>query len=333
LEKASDNLKSLNAQLQYYNRNLENKVAERTHELQDKNMQLSENLESLQEMQKQIIQQEKLASLGALTQGIAHEIKNPLNFINNFSSLSLELIEDLKACVTEREKNGQFQEAWQLLQLLQQNLGKIHDHSIRMDGIVVSMLSHSKESKGQKEPTSLNYLLKEYVALAIKSFEQKSPLLAIHVATNYDANLQKINVVSQDIGRALMNILDNAFYAVALRKQLSEGTFTPTIEISSEQKPQWVEISIRDNGMGIPEENRSKIFQPFFTTKPTGTGTGLGLSIAYDIIVHEHNGEIHVYSKQNEFTEFLIRFPCKPEKIPKASVNAFLSSSPPSQEK
>lgn len=313
LERASEDLKSLNAQLQYYNRNLENKVAERTHELQEKNVQLSDTLETLQEMQKQIIQQEKLASLGALTQGIAHEIKNPLNFINNFSSLSLDLIEDLKICIPEEERTAQAQEALHLLMLLQQNLGKIHDHSIRMDGIVVSMLSHSKESKGLKEPTNLNHLLKEYVALATKSFEQKHPRTPIHVATEFDPSLHKISIVSQDIGRALMNILDNAFYAV-LQKKITTPEFGPSIRITSVQHGDSVEILIRDNGNGIPESNRTKIFQPFFTTKPTGTGTGLGLSIAYDIVVHEHNGEIHVNSKEGEFTEFVIKLQSKQDK-------------------
>lgn len=314
LEKASENLKSLNAQLQYYNRNLENKVSERTHELQEKNEQLSDTLESLQEMQKQIIQQEKLASLGALTQGIAHEIKNPLNFINNFSSLSLELIEDLKKCVPETE-DPHIMEALQLLSHLHLNLEKIHTHSIRMDGIVVSMLSHSKDSKGQKEPTNLNHLLKEYATLAIKSFEQKHPHVSITIETEFDSNLQKVSIVSQDIGRALMNIFDNAFYAVLLQKEVSGGEFIPSIKIASHQLSECIEISIQDNGVGIPEENRLKIFQPFFTTKPTGTGTGLGLSIAYDIIVHEHNGEIKVNSTEGKLTEFLIRLPFKTDHL------------------
>lgn len=315
LEKASENLKTLNTQLQYYNRNLENKVTERTSELEVKNIQLSETLETLQEMQKQIIQQEKLASLGALTQGIAHEIKNPLNFINNFSSLSLDLIEDLKVSIPNKEPTPEAQETVQLLSLLQLNLGKIHDHSIRMDGIVASMLSHSKESKGQKELTNLNHLLKEYTTLTTKNFQQKHPDLSVNVETIYDIHLQKTNIVSQDIGRALMNILDNAFYSVSRQMELKGSGFTPTISISTKQHAEGVEIAIRDNGIGIPEANRGKIFHPFFTTKPTGTGAGLGLSIAYDIIVHEHGGKIEFNTEEGVFTEFIITLPSKQEKL------------------
>ena len=312
LEKASDNLKTLNAQLQYYNRNLENKVTERTHELQDKNIELKETLASLQEMQKQIIQQEKLASLGALTQGIAHEIKNPLNFINNFASLSLELIDDLKKTLTALPEEGQ-DEVRELASHLQTNLEKIHSHSVRMDGIVVSMLRHSKDSKGQKELTNLNSLLKEYVALSKKSFEQKNSLMNVDIEMILDPNLKKAYVVSQDIGRALMNILENAFYALS-QKQKTTPDFQPKLIITSENLSEDIKITIRDNGIGIPEGNRPRLFHPFFTTKPTGTGTGLGLSIAYDIVVHEHAGEIHVQSKEDEFTEFQLRIPSRETK-------------------
>ena len=165
----------------------------------------------------------------------------------------------------------------------------------------------------------LNHLLKEYIALATKSFEQKHQHVSINIKTDFDPNLQKTSVVSQDIGRALMNIFDNAFYAVLLQKEIIRSEFTPTINIASKQQAESVEISIRDNGVGITEANRLKIFQPFFTTKPTGTGTGLGLSIAYDIIVHEHNGEIRVNSKEGEYTEFIIRLPCKAEKMLKST--------------
>lgn len=309
LETASGNLKAFNKQLEDYNRNLENKVVERTKELQSKNEQLRETLASLKEMQKQVIQQEKLAALGSLTHGIAHEIKNPLNFINNFSSLSVELLEDLCTLALPTDNNSKNEEARHLLNNLKINLQKIHDHSMRIDGIVVSMLKHSKDSKGKKEPTDLNQLLKEYLQLTKKNFQEKYPNIPINFEIHLDPNLKPTNIISQDIGRSLINILDNAFYAVNQRQQHTKEGYHPCISIRSQQLENAVEIAIRDNGMGIPKENRDRLFHPFFTTKPTGTGTGLGLSIAYDIVVLEHAGEIKVNSQEGEFAEFIIHLP------------------------
>lgn len=311
LETATENLKAFNAQLEDYNRNLETKVDERTKELQYKNEQLRDTLNTLKEMQKQVLQQEKLAALGSLTQGIAHEIKNPLNFINNFSSLSVELLEDLYKQISEASAADSPEEVQNLINHLKVNLQKIHDHSLRVDGIVVSMLKHSKETKGQKDAINLNQLLKEYLALSTKTYAEKHPNIKIDLETNFDPNLRLTNIVSQDIGRGILNILDNAYYAVAEKREIQGDAFTPKVSITSKQLEDSVEILIRDNGLGIPKENREKLFHPFFTTKPTGTGTGLGLSIAYDIVVQEHAGEIKVNTEEGAFTEFIIHIPNK----------------------
>lgn len=311
LETATENLKAFNAQLEDYNRNLESKVTERTKELQLKNEQLRDTLNTLKEMQKQVLQQEKLAALGSLTQGIAHEIKNPLNFINNFSSLSVELLDDISKQMPTSKETEKMQEVQNLLNHLKINLQKIHSHSLRVDGIVVSMLKHSKETKGQKEPANLNQLLKEYLTLSRKTYEEKHPDINVEVETRLDPNLRLTSIVSQDIGRGLMNILDNAYYAILEKHEQAGSAYKPKVSITSKQLEDCVEILIRDNGIGIPKENREKLFHPFFTTKPTGTGTGLGLSIAYDIIVQEHSGEIKVNTEEGQFTEFVIRLPNK----------------------
>ncbi|MBA2728625.1 MAG: AAA family ATPase [Parachlamydiaceae bacterium] len=309
LKSASDNLKVFNKQLEDYNRNLENKVIDRTKELQLKNEQLNQTLSTLKSMQKQVIQQEKLAALGSLTHGIAHEIKNPLNFINNFSSLSVELLEDLSSLYPQSKEELKDLEIQNLLSNLKTNLQKIHEHSLRIDGIVVSMLKHSKDSKGQKEMADINLLLKEYLLLSKKNFAEKYPGTSIEIDMDLDPDLRPTNIISQDIGRSLINILDNAFYAVNQRQQQSPTDYHPCISIKSQQLENLVEIAIKDNGLGIPKENRERLFHPFFTTKPTGTGTGLGLSIAYDIVVQEHAGEIKVVSQEGEFTEFIIHLP------------------------
>jgi signal transduction histidine kinase len=244
-----------------------------------------------------------------LTHGIAHEIKNPLNFINNFSSLSVEILNDLDTLANAEISKSKLTEAHQLLNDLKTNLQKIHEHSQRIDGIVISMLKHSKETKSQKEPADINQLLKEYVYLMKKNYNEKFPETNVSVNLQLDPKVKLTNVVSQDIGRSLINILDNAFYAVNQRQQNSSTTYYPQILIRSKQMGNTIEIAIRDNGLGIPKENRDRLFHPFFTTKPTGTGTGLGLSIAYDIVVQEHEGEIHVNTKEGEFTEFIIEIP------------------------
>lgn len=325
LETASDNLKVFNKQLEDYNRNLEGKVIERTKELQSKNEQLRDTLSALKGMQKQVIQQEKLAALGSLTHGIAHEIKNPLNFINNFSSLSVELLNNLSALNTPTGDKEKDLETLSLLKDLKINLQKIHDHSLRIDGIVVSMLKHSKDSKGEKELTDLNALLREYLQLTKKNFQEKFPDTAVDIELNLDPHLKPANIVVQDIGRSVMNILENAFYAVNQKLQETKEPYKPCISIRSQQLEHQIEISIRDNGVGIKKENRERLFHPFFTTKPTGTGTGLGLSIAYDIIVQEHTGEIVVQTQEGEFAEFIIHLPSFDRHISQEEASALSS--------
>lgn len=305
LEVATDNLRNLNRKLESYSHDLENKVGDRTRELQQKNIQLSETLQTLKEMQKQIVQQEKLAAFGALTQGVAHEIKNPLNFINNFSSLSMDLLQDLSNIV-EKLKGKDDKEAQSLIQDLNINMQKICEHSKRADKIVMSMLQHSKATKGSKELVNLNLLFSEYLYISKNQAKQKYPDLHVEIVTCFDPNLKNVYVVPQDIGRVLLNLLDNALFDLREKVKKVGEDFSPKIEITTQQDHNTAKIIIRDNGMGIKKEHHEKIFQPFFTTKPTGTGVGLGLSIAYDIISKEHEGSITFKSIENEFTEFVI---------------------------
>lgn len=309
LEAASENLKAFNTQLEDYNKNLEHKVANRTKELQAKNEQLRDTLNTLKEMQKQVVQQEKLAALGSLTHGVAHEIKNPLNFINNFSSLSIELLQELGSSLGESISAKGKETVSNLLHNLNLNLSKIYDHSLRINGIILSMLKHSKETKGQKEAANINTLLQDYIALTTKIFTEKHPDVPVTIEKHLDSRLKTVHIIPQDIGRGIVNILENAFYAVNTKYELQKPSYTPTILVTSKQLNDMVEIRIKDNGFGIPKEHREKLFHPFFTTKPTGTGTGLGLSIAYDIIVHEHAGDIKMNSDEGHFTEFIITLP------------------------
>lgn len=306
VEIASDNLKNLNEKLENYSKDLEIKVTERTQELLEMNNELADTLQSLTEMQKQVIQQEKLAALGALTQGVAHEIKNPLNFINNFSTLSIEILEDFAATVKQDPV-----EADALLTYLKQNLLKINEHSKRADGIVMSMLQHSKFRQSEKELVNVNELVKKYIALTLRTTHQKYPEANIEIETHYDPSVESIYMIEQDIGRCLMNILDNACYALNEKKNSQKNDFQPKIIITTKKLTNDIEITLRDNGNGISKTDLDKIFVPFFTTKPTGTGTGLGLSIAYDIIVKEHEGNFSCQSELGQYTQFIIQLPIK----------------------
>jgi signal transduction histidine kinase len=261
-------------------------------------------LTELQATQKQLIQSEKMASLGELTAGIAHEIQNPLNFVNNFSDVSNELLEEMK---TELEK-GNTEEAKAIADDVKQNLEKILHHGKRADGIVKGMLQHSRSSSGVKEPTDINALADEYLRLAYHGLRAKDKSFNAAMKTNYDETVEKVNVIPQDMGRVILNLITNAFYAVTEKKKLNIEGYEPTVTVSTKKMDDKVFIFVKDNGNGIPQKVLDKIFQPFFTTKPTGQGTGLGLSLSYDI-VKAHGGEIKVNTKENEGTEFIIHIP------------------------
>ena len=276
---------------------------------QKSNKVLATALDNLKATQKQLIQSEKMASLGELTAGIAHEIQNPLNFVNNFSELSNELIDEM----SEELDKGDLEEAKALAADIKQNLEKINHHGKRADGIVKGMLQHSRLSSGQKEPTDINALCDEYLRLAYHGLRAKDKSFNADFKTDFDPAIPKINIAPQDIGRVILNIINNAFYAVNERKNTAGNEYSPTVTITTTatKLPSGdlgVKISIQDNGNGIPEKIKDKIFQPFFTTKPTGSGTGLGLSLAYDI-VKAHGGEMKVESKEGEGTNFIIQIP------------------------
>ena len=281
---------------------LEEKVNQRTHELQDKNIQLTNTMENLRSTQDQLIQSEKMASLGQLTAGIAHEIQNPLNFVNNFSEISVELLGELEEVPDKTEQK-------EIIGDLKQNLDKIVFHGKRADSIVKGMLQHSRASTAEKQPTDINKLVDEFFNLAYHGMRAKDPSFNCSMEKHLAKDLPPINIIPQDISRVILNIFNNSFYAVDERKRMEPKNYQPTVSITTLKENNKVIIRIRDNGKGIPQDIKDKIFNPFFTTKPTGQGTGLGLSISYDIIVKGHSGEISVDSKPGEFTEFVLAFP------------------------
>ncbi len=273
--------------------------------IKDAKQKAEEALTELQATQKQLIQSEKMASLGELTAGIAHEIQNPLNFVNNFSEVSNELIMELNAerLKPDAERDEQLEN--EILNDIKQNLEKINHHGKRAGDIVKGMLQHSRQSSGKKEPTDINALADEYLRLAYHGLRAKDKSFNAAFETNFDSTLPKLNVIPQDIGRVLLNIINNAFYAVNEKRRTAGENYKPLVSIQTKKINDTIEISVEDNGNGIPESIKEKIFQPFFTTKPTGQGTGLGLSLAYDI-VKAHGGEIKVETKEGEGTTFMI---------------------------
>ncbi|MGK7954185.1 MAG: AAA family ATPase [Crocosphaera sp.] len=299
-------------QLEDYSKTLEKKVQLRTQELQDKNQQLNVTLDKLKATQNQIIAQEKLASLGSLTAGIAHEIKNPLNFVNNFAELCVELTEELQEEVeTQKDKLDEETMGYieEILEDIKQNSEKIHEHGQRADKIVHGMLMHSKGKPGQRQLTDINNLLAESVNLAYHGMRVKDPSFKVKIDTQYDQNLPEINIVPQDISRVFLNAVNNACYAVQEKSKSLQASFTPALTIITATKNEELEIIIRDNGQGISQTIIDKVFNPFFTTKPTGQGTGLGLSISHDIVVQGHQGQLLVDSQENEYTELKIVLP------------------------
>ncbi|MBS1734553.1 MAG: hypothetical protein JST02_14755 [Bacteroidetes bacterium] len=266
-------------------------------------------LAELQATQKQLIQSEKMASLGELTAGIAHEIQNPLNFVNNFSEVSNELIEELKAEKAKpiSERDNQLED--DILRDLSGNLEKINHHGKRADAIVKGMLQHSRSSSGTKEPTDINALCDEYLRLAYHGLRAKDKSFNAKFETDFDNSIGKINVMPQELGRVILNLINNAFYAVSEKKKLATGSYEPTVTIITKKAGNKVEIKVTDNGTGIPDSIKEKILQPFFTTKPTGQGTGLGLSLSYDIVTKVHGGDLKIETKEGEGTSFIILIP------------------------
>jgi signal transduction histidine kinase/streptogramin lyase len=259
---------------------------------------------TLQATQAQLIQSEKMASLGELTAGIAHEIQNPLNFVNNFSEVSTELVDEMN---TEIDK-GNLQDAKEIANDLKQNLEKINHHGKRADAIVKGMLQHSSSGSGKKEPTDINKLADEYLRLAYHGLRAKDKSFNATLKTDYDDSIGNINIIAQDMGRVILNLITNAFYATNEKSKQYIESYEPAVSVSTKKVADKILISVKDNGNGIPQKILDKIFQPFFTTKPTGQGTGLGLSLSYDI-VKAHGGDISVVSDTNTGTEFKITLP------------------------
>jgi signal transduction histidine kinase len=268
--------------------------------------ELNQSLINLMATQAQLIQSEKMASLGELTAGIAHEIQNPLNFVNNFAEVNTELIDELKK---EIEPAGIIS-ANELIEDIKANSEKITHHGKRADSIVKGMLQHSRQSSGQKEPTDINALCDEYLRLSYHGLRAKDKSFNAEFETKFDTALAPINVVPQDIGRVILNLINNAFYAVNERqKNEKDSGYKPRVTLTTSKQGDQVVIEVADNGTGMPAQVKEKIFQPFFTTKPTGEGTGLGLSLSYDIVTKGHGGELRVETKEGMGSEFIIQLP------------------------
>jgi signal transduction histidine kinase len=253
-----------------------------------------------------------MAALGQLTAGIAHEIKNPLNFVNNFAGLSVELLDELKEASAQAmgalatDKRAEIVET---IEMLTGNLEKIAEHGRRADGIVKSMLQHSRGGSGDWQPTDLNALVEEALNLAYHGARAQDQSFNITMERDFDRTLAPIEVVPQDIMRVFLNLIGNGFYAANKRRREADGAYRPVLKVATRDVGDAVDIRVRDNGVGISIEHRDKLFQPFFTTKPTGEGTGLGLSISYDIVTQQHGGTITVESEAGDFTEFTVRLP------------------------
>lgn|GEM_PF-2580313 len=308
-------------ELAQINKQLEQRVTERTKDLAAKNEDLQSALGTLKETQDQLVMQEKMASVGMLTTGIAHEIKNPLNFINNFSDISVSLVDELKEEM-DKEKEQLTQDTseviYEVIQDLKTNCAKIHEHGQRADNIVKNMLLHSEGANMQKEMVQVHNLIEENMSLAVKNMTAQNPNFKVNLEKDWDKQVKKSLIAPQGISRVILYLLSNSFYTVD--EKLNKGKikdFEPTVKISTilETDNNNILIKIWDNGMGISEENLNKIFDPFFTTKPTGRGnTGLGLSICYDLAAKQHGGDLTVNSKVDEFTEFTIKIPLKTKK-------------------
>jgi signal transduction histidine kinase len=280
-------------------------------EVQARTRELAKSLDDLRTTQDRLVQTQKLASLGQLTAGIAHEIKNPLNFVNNFSGLSSELIDELQETLGDvsliEKRHGEITE---LMDTLRGNFDKVIQHGRRADAIVKNMLQHSREGSGEHGPVDVNTLVEECLSLAWHGARAEKQGFAITRKQSFDPSAGQVDIFAQDITRALLNLISNGFYAATKRNTATNGgDYEPTLTASTRNLGDRVEIRIRDNGTGIPPDVKEKMFNPFFTTKPTGEGTGLGLSISHDIIVKQHAGSIDVDTQPGEFTEIIVTLP------------------------
>src|SRR5712675_967923 len=280
-------------------------------EVQKRTRELSRSLDDLRTAQDRLVQTEKLASLGQLTAGIAHEIKNPLNFVNNFSALSAELTEELLEVLAPAALDGKMRnEVDELTRTLKDNLEKVVQHGKRADSIVKNMLLHSREGSGEHRPADINALLDESLNLAYHGARAEKPQFNVTLQRDFDASAGTIELFPQEITRVFLNLISNGFYAVTRRKmEIGNSGFEPILTATTRTLGDAVEIRIRENGTGIPAEVKQKMFNPFFTTKPAGEGTGLGLSMRHDIIVQQHGGTIEVETEPGQFTEFTIVLP------------------------
>ena len=280
-------------------------------QLRQRTNDLSESLEDLRTAQDRLVQTEKLASLGQLTAGIAHEIKNPLNFVNNFSAVSVELIDELREALGSAQLDSKLRaEIGEIADTLQGNLDKVVQHGKRADAIVKNMLLHSRQGSGEHRRVDINALVEDSLSLAYHAARAEKQGFNITFERSFDPTAGEVDLFPQEITRVLLNLISNGFYAATKRKaEANRGDYEPTLAAATKNLGDRVEIRIRDNGTGIPPEVREKLFNPFFTTKPAGEGTGLGLSISHDIIVKQHGGSIEVDTQPGEFTEFRIVLP------------------------
>ncbi len=295
------------------NRQLEQRVADRTRELTVKNSDLNQALANLKEVQDQLIIKEKMASVGMLTTGIAHEIKNPLNFVNNFSDLSIELVDELGEELTANKDKIPEKSVGiidDMLKDLKIMCGKIKEHGVRADNIVKNMLLHSQEASIEKNIVNVVELMKDNYQIALQSFRTEHKNFDVNVEWNIPDKVDNILIAPQSISRLFVYLFDNAFYAMREKQIKGEPGYNPTLQVSVAQDDKNLTIKIRDNGVGIPKKIIDRIFEPFFTTKPTGKGnTGLGLSICYDTVVKQHKGELRVYSEEGSYTELIVTLP------------------------
>ena len=296
-------LQSAHKLLEEHSSSLEQRVKQRTTELQEKNEKLQDTLDDLKRAQNQLVQAEKLASLGQLTAGIAHEIKNPLNFVNNFASLSIELADELADAV---KADDDFE---LILEDLKTNAAHIAKHGERADRIVRSMMEHARSGAREMKPTKLNELVEEYVNLAFHGMRARKQAFNVQIIRNYDDRIGDLLIVPQEIGRVVINLCTNAFDAMREKMVTSDNKYQPILQVITVKNSAFAEVYIKDNGCGVPEQKKIKIFDPFFTTKPAGVGTGLGLSISYDIVVMGHNGQFELADTGAEGTEFVVRLP------------------------